>query len=45
MRSLGEDVPALHDVTLYVLLGDWFTRVVLAALAFALVQIRRLSRQ
>jgi apolipoprotein N-acyltransferase len=36
--SLVADVPAVHDTTLYVLLGDWFAWLALAALLFTLVQ-------
>jgi apolipoprotein N-acyltransferase len=39
--SLVTDVPAAHAPTLYLLLGDWFASVALAALAFATVQLWR----
>jgi apolipoprotein N-acyltransferase len=42
--TLIADVPAVHDNTLYLLLGDWFAWVTLAILAFTLVQLIR-SRQ
>lgn len=37
--TLLVDVPAIHDNTLYQLLGDWFAWLMLAALAFTLVQL------
>jgi apolipoprotein N-acyltransferase len=37
--SLVADVPAVHDTTLYVLLGDWFAWLALAALLFTLVRL------
>ena len=40
--TLVADVPAAHDITLYVLLGDWFAWFALATLVFALVQLYRL---
>ena len=42
--TLVADVPAVHDSTLYVLLGDWFAWLVLATLVFALVQLYRLRK-
>jgi len=43
--TLIADVPAVHDRTLYLLLGDWFAWVVLAILVFTLAQLIRLTRQ
>jgi apolipoprotein N-acyltransferase len=40
--TLIADVPAVHDNTLYLLLGDWFAWVVLAILLFTLLQLIRL---
>jgi len=40
--TLIADVPAGHDTTLYLLLGDWFAWVALAILLFTLVQLCRL---
>jgi apolipoprotein N-acyltransferase len=40
--TLIADVPAVHDNTLYLLLGDWFAWVVLAILFWTLVQLMRL---
>jgi apolipoprotein N-acyltransferase len=37
--SLVADVPAVHDTTLYVLLGDWFAWLALASFLFTLVQL------
>jgi apolipoprotein N-acyltransferase len=42
--TLVADVPAVHDTTLYVLLGDWFAWLALAILVFALVQLYRLRK-
>jgi apolipoprotein N-acyltransferase len=42
--TLLADVPAVHDNTLYLLLGDWFAWLTLAILAFALVQLIRIPR-
>jgi apolipoprotein N-acyltransferase len=42
--TLVADVPAAHDITLYVLLGDWFAWFALATLVFALVQLYRLLK-
>jgi hypothetical protein len=39
--TLIADVSAVHDNTLYLLLGDWFARVVLAILLFTLLQLIR----
>jgi apolipoprotein N-acyltransferase len=39
--TLVADVPASHDKTLFLLLGDWFAWVAVAALAFCLVQLGR----
>lgn len=43
--TLIVDVPAIHDRTLYLLLGDWFAWLVLAMLGFTLVQLIRLARR
>lgn len=40
--TLIAEVPAVHDATLYLALGDWFAWVVLAIVAFALMQLYRL---
>jgi apolipoprotein N-acyltransferase len=40
--TLIADVPEAHDATIYLLLGDWFAWLTLAALAFTLVQLARL---
>ena len=37
--TLLADVPAVHDTTLYLLLGDWFAGVALAIFVFTLVQL------
>ncbi len=42
--TLEADVPVRHDVTLYLLLGDWFAWLALAALAFTLIQLCRLRK-
>jgi apolipoprotein N-acyltransferase len=42
--TLVADVPAVHDTTLYVLLGDWFAWLALATLVFTLVQLYRLRK-
>ena len=42
--TLVADVPAAHDITLYVLLGDWFAWFALVMLVFALVQLYRLRK-
>jgi apolipoprotein N-acyltransferase len=42
--TLVADVPAVHDATLYVLLGDWFAWLALAILVFTLAQLYRLRR-
>jgi apolipoprotein N-acyltransferase len=39
--TLMVDVPAVHDRTLYLLLGDWFAWVTLATLVFAVVRVMR----
>jgi apolipoprotein N-acyltransferase len=39
--TLIADVPAVHDNTVYQMLGDWFAWVVLALLAFTLVRLTR----
>lgn len=39
--TLLADIPAVHDNTLYLLLGDWFAWLTLAVLAFALVRLSR----
>jgi apolipoprotein N-acyltransferase len=36
--TLLADVPAAHDTTLYLMLGDWFALLVLALFAFTLVR-------
>ena len=41
--TLVADVPVAHDVTLYLLLGDWFAWFALAILAFSLAQLYRLG--
>ncbi|HEY1902587.1 MAG TPA: nitrilase-related carbon-nitrogen hydrolase [Terracidiphilus sp.] len=41
--TLIADVPAVHDATLYLLLGDWFAWVTLATLLFTLMQLIRLT--
>jgi len=43
--TLIADVPAVHDRTLYLLLGDWFAWLVLAMLGLTLVQLIRLARR
>ena len=43
--TLLASVPAVHDNTLFQLLGDWFAWVALAILAFTLVQLVRLWKQ
>jgi len=40
--TLIADVPAGHDPTLYLLLGDWFAWLALATFVFTLVQLCRL---
>jgi apolipoprotein N-acyltransferase len=40
--TLLAEIPAAHDTTLYLLLGDWFAWVAIALLAFALFQLYRL---
>jgi len=40
--ALVSDVPAAHDTTLYLLLGDWFAWLLLATLFFTLVQLYQL---
>lgn len=42
--TLLANVPAVHETTLYVLLGDWFAWLALATLVFALVQRYRLRK-
>lgn len=39
--TLLAEVPVTHDVTLYLLAGDWFAWVAIAMLAFAIIQLRR----
>lgn len=39
--TLVADVPVEHDTTLYLLLGDWFAWLALAALTFLVVQLYR----
>jgi apolipoprotein N-acyltransferase len=39
--TLVADVPAAHDATLYLLLGDWFAWLALMLLVFSLVQLYR----
>jgi len=39
--SLMADVPAAHDATVYLLLGDWFAWLALATLIFTLTQLYR----
>lgn len=40
--TLIAEVPAVHDATLYLALGDWFAWVALTIVAFALIQLYRL---
>jgi apolipoprotein N-acyltransferase len=40
--TLIANVPAMHETTLYVLMGDWFAWLALATLVFALLQLYRL---
>jgi apolipoprotein N-acyltransferase len=40
--TLLADVPAVHNTTVFVLLGDWFAWVALAIFVFTLVQLFRL---
>jgi apolipoprotein N-acyltransferase len=42
--TLIADVPAVHDKTLYLLMGDWFAWLAIGILAFAVVQLLRLRR-
>jgi apolipoprotein N-acyltransferase len=42
--TLLADVPATHNTTLFVLLGDWFAWVALAIFVFALLQLYRLRK-
>jgi apolipoprotein N-acyltransferase len=42
--TLIADVPAVHDNTIYLMLGDWFAWLALASLAFTLVQLARITR-
>jgi apolipoprotein N-acyltransferase len=42
--TLVVDVPVRHHTTLYLLLGDWFAWLVLAALGFTLIQLYRLRK-
>jgi apolipoprotein N-acyltransferase len=39
--TLMTNVPAAHETTVYLLLGDWFAWVALAALVFTLVRLYR----
>ena len=41
--TLLANVPAVHSATLYLLLGDWFAWLACALLAFAIVQLCRIS--
>lgn len=41
--TLIANVPVLHRTTAYLLLGDWFAWLALAALGFAIVQLVRLT--
>ena len=43
--SLLAEVPAVHSTTLYLLFGDWFAWLAVAALVFAIVQLVRVSRR
>jgi apolipoprotein N-acyltransferase len=43
--TLVADVPAVHDTTIYVLLGDWFAWLALASLFLTLVQLCRVTQQ
>jgi apolipoprotein N-acyltransferase len=42
--TLLADVPAAHDSTLYLLLGDWFAWLSLAICAFTIVRLVSLRR-
>jgi len=42
--TLLADVPEAHDATIYLMLGDWFAWLTLAALAFSLVRVTMLTR-
>jgi apolipoprotein N-acyltransferase len=42
--TLLASVPAVHDNTVYLMLGDWFAWLTLATLAFTLIQLARLTR-
>jgi apolipoprotein N-acyltransferase len=42
--TLVADVPAAHETTLYLILGDWFAWLVLATLVFTLVQLYSVRR-
>ena len=42
--TLLADVPAAHNTTLFVLLGDWFAWVALAIFVFTLLQLYRLRK-
>jgi apolipoprotein N-acyltransferase len=42
--TLIADVPAIHDITLYLLWGDWFAWFALGALAFTLARLVSLPR-
>lgn len=42
LATLIANVPAVHDTTLYLLLGDWFAWVALALLVFTLAQLVRI---
>jgi apolipoprotein N-acyltransferase len=41
--TLIADVPATHETTLYLLLGDWFAWLTLAIFAFALLRLVQLA--
>ena len=42
--TLIADIRVAHDSTLYMLLGDWFAWLVLATLAFTLIQLYRVHK-
>lgn len=42
--TLLAEVPAVHDSTVYILLGDWFAWVAIALFVFSLIQLYRLRR-
>jgi apolipoprotein N-acyltransferase len=42
--TLLANVPAVHDNTVYLMLGDWFAWLTLATLAFTLARLALLTR-